>query len=280
MEDIQKGQTIQLHSPLSLTVEISSNLPSNANRAPVWKAQDWADFDLNTSAIQRKDEGNKTTFSGIIIRPKSKELKGLPPLTITWYNAQTKKYTESKSNDFPFSVEAVDDQTVLESQAQEVLALQPKTKKKMAEHLYGLELDPELIFATREHSSPLPIFKIISFVALLLSLWWMSTPWRQQWSLQKEKKSQFTSKELLRKMDSAENPGAILEEWSRFICHHGKCSDPHEANFHGDLNAQIKDLLSQLESAQYAPSQHSSSDWKDRVSQLSKEIETHLRAKV
>jgi hypothetical protein len=272
IEDIQKGQTVQLHSPLSLKVIVTSNLPAASIQAPRWEQQNniLRNFDLNSSSIMRNDEGQRCVFSGIIARPKNKDVTELPALKIGWYNAATREYQESQSEAFPLKVEAIDDQTILESQAKEVLALQNNTPQiKASQHLHGLEVDSGLLLKKALPKWPwVWVFSAFGS-ATLLGSWFCSSSWRALRQQQKQSQERYGAKQTVQFIRHSKSPSEMMDILSRYLCSKYKVKDPYEAlGPNAPLGALCKKTLEELEVAGFSNQSRDTSALQSKIVDL------------
>ena len=256
IEDLQKGQTVQLHAPLSIKVNLMSNLPASSLQAPRWEQQKdiLKDFDINASAMVRADKDQQCVFSGIIARPKNKNVKAFPSIVISWFNAETRKYEESRSEAFPLTVEAVDDQTILESQAKEVLALSnTSTQVKISQHLHGLEINADLLLKQSSQNLPWSLVVGICTLCWVLGAWICSAPLREKWQLQQQSLNRHSAKQTLQLIRKTQSPSEMMEILSRYLCSKYKVKDPHQALSSESPHAKhLKEILNSLEFAGYS----------------------------
>ena len=144
----------------------------------------------------------------------------------------------------------------------------------MAEHLYGLEMDPKRLFTTAKSHWSWTWIIVLGGLLWVTTLWFWTTPLRQHLSQSKQQKLKYTAKDLQKKLQTAQNSGAILDHLSRFICHHARCQDPHEANFsNAELQRKCVEFISRLEASQYAPGASNDEQDKSQAFELAKDIE-------
>ena len=256
IEDLQKGQTVQLHAPLSLKVILTSNLPASSLQAPRWEQQKdiLKDFDINSSAMVREDKERQCIFSGIIARPKNKNIKAFAPIVISWFNAETRKYEEARSEAFSLIVEAVDDQTILENQAKEVLALNNTSAQvKVSQHLHGLEINAEHLLKQSSQNLPWALVIGICGLSWILAAWICSAPLREKWQIQQQNLNRHSAKQTLQLIHKTQSPSEMMAILSRYLCSKYKVKDPHEALSAESPQAEhLKKILNSLEFAGYS----------------------------
>jgi hypothetical protein len=256
-DDIEAGQEVQLHAPLSITVTLESDRDGSTLSAPNWKrlGQGWSEFDLNTSAVVRKDEGKRASFTGIIARPTSDAIKAIPAIEMSFFNTKSRAYEQASSSPFPIVVESISDEQMLEQQAQEVLALQPKkSEPKMSRQLHGLETDPTALEARPR--SGLPAWLVFGFClgSWLCYAWAASKDSRQQQRQRKMSSEKYGSKRSKQIFKQAQQVSEVLEQLNRYLQARFNTTDPSNLALPGETGKLLKTTLSELEASAYSPS--------------------------
>lgn len=254
IEDLQPGSTIQLHTPLSLSITLSSDRRGPALKFPDFQnSPNWKDnFDINTSAMQREDKKNSVVFSGIIVRPKNKDLKAIPAIEVPFFSLASESYETASSTEFPVIIETIDDATILDDRAVEVLMVEKEErKKKTVSRLHGLETDPSRL----THSSSRELSWLI-VIPLILIPWiaglgvaWLLPALKQK---SKESQSSFHGSYVLGAISDAETPTQMLDLLSKYLLHQFNCKDPSSFTHHNsEVAGELHRLVTELEQAGY-----------------------------
>ena len=254
IDDLQTGDTIQLHSPLALTLTLSSDrrgetlqLPDFHN-LPAWKDA----FDVNTSAMVREDLKNSAVFSGIIVRPKDKNLKAIPAIEAPFFSLIDESYHIAKSEPIPVTIETIDDATLLDDRAVEVLLIEKEEqKKKTVSRLHGLETDLILLKSSATHSLSwawlAPLVSAIWLAGLFIA--WALPSWKAN---RKNNQASFEGSYVLNSLGNLDTPTQMLDLLSKYLLHQHQCQDPSSFT-HTDtqLASDLQSLVSELEQEGY-----------------------------
>jgi len=276
IEDLEAGGKIQLHSPLSLTLTLNSDRRGSSMALPNFKTQTpWKDFfDINTSAMVREDLKNSAVFSGIIVRPKNKDLKAIPPIEVPYFSLVDQSYHIAKSQALPVTIETIDDATLLDDRAVEVLLVEKEEQKqKTVSRLHGLEMD-----VTRLKTAPSSVYPWAWIGPLVLFPWasglwmaWLLPMWRHR---NQHSQSSFQSSFVMNSLGEVKTPTQMLDLFSKYLLHQHQCQDP--SNFNNTdttLQNELRSLVRDLEQAGYGL-QSNESDLSQRTLKMIQRLES------
>lgn len=266
-EDIQPGQTVQKHAPISVVITLSSDRAGLSLRDPMWHLQQawYRDFYVNTQAMERKDGAFSATYSGIILRPKNTQLRAIPPLEVSYFNPQENAYAQASSDPFPIVVETVSDEAVLEDQASEILELQRKATVARPS-LHGLETSPKrLRESPPQHSWSWVFWGLCAFIWMGAAVP-LASPGVSRWAEGRKSSRQNQLKRLRQNIDAAPTPEAVLQALHLW-------SSEHHHDFSKQGDPKLTEALGALENASYGGGQLSLEEAKSKALIIAQSLE-------
>lgn len=274
--DIQPHQKVQLHSPLSIEIELICDLPATALSLPPWDVQKQLqkDFYISDESMTSENSGGGKRFKEIIIRPQNKDTKAIPPIQISYFDPVQKKYMIAYSKAFPIEVEAVSNEALQQHIPEQALSTpKPIPTPTSVSKIEGLESNLDNLKQSFKSEISWLSYSIIAlFPWLLLGLVKLSSSIKK--GLQ-EKSEQGTHglSDSLRKLTSSQNPSQLLDILNKFICHKWELTDPYQLKLNDqDLLNQTTELLKKLESMSYSSQQAEASSLKDDLKDLLKRL--------
>jgi len=280
--DITENQKVQLHSPIAISLHYKGNITPSGIKGPNWDAQTKLLEGFNVSYESMIIEENTGGFicSEITIRPKRSDIKEIPPISISYFNPNTKVFNQVQSKSFKIIVEDISMEDKLNTPTPRQLIDQQKeekAKQPIVEKIEGLEKNLTLLQKPWKKNLPWNLFFLITV-----------GPWglysivilrKQLLNLNKRKRSnqKFSSHDSIRKLDSSKNNSESLDIFSKYISHNWKVTDPSQMALSNEaLKNEVLSILEAFEAASYSSSDESAHDKltleaKNLISKLAKE---------
>ncbi len=262
--DITQNQKVQLHSPIAINLHYKGNITPTGVKGPNWDAQKalLEGFNISYESMIIEENNDGFTCSEITIRPKSSTIKEIPPITLSYFNPNTKSFLQTKTNSFKISVEDISMEDKLNTPTPLQLIEQQKEEKEnqpIVEKIEGLEKNLSLLQEPWKKNFPWIFFYVITF-----------GPWgiysivaiqKKIFQLNKQKLSnqKYGSNDSIKKLSQSQNNSESLDIFSKYISHTWKVSDPSQINLNNtDLKNEVIALLESFEAASYASTTESS----------------------
>jgi hypothetical protein len=269
--DLQSGQQVQMHSPISLLLKVSGSISPISIRSPNWNQQDQLKqgFDISATSMVRDDQKDHTLFSEIVVRPKSADIVEIPGIEFSYFDPESKQYKTVQTKAFPITVQAVDESLGLEDQPLALLETKNEIQKSQTiGRIEGIEINQEKLMQPTQKHWPwswiitltyLPLLSISGYSALGILL--------------KRKKhldhsQRFQAAGTIKTLQQSQESSAILDAVSRYINQKWKVIDPRKAPIQPESKVKLEQLLSDLEAASYAPDGGSQSSLQNQAIEL------------
>lgn len=275
--DITAGQTVQLHTPLSVQVSMKSDLPPEYLKLPEWSLQSdlVSKFEVSShSAIEKQIENGKE-FSEIIFRPKSKDVTAIPAIHISYFNPVTKGFITVSTAPFPLKVEAIENKhELISDQPSELLNLTADKVKTKLGRVEGIEQSPERIKAASHTRMNLSVFYLLTLCPwLLFGLYGASQAFFKV-SKSKRESQKFGLNDSIKRLSETDQPGHMLDVLNNYITHRWNITDPHDVKLSNDsLSRDLKSAMDKLEAASYASVSLADTPTHHDIKELLKEID-------
>lgn len=274
--DLQPGQQVQMHSPISLQLKVSGSIAPVSIRGPNWNHQDnlKKNFEISATSMVRDDQKNHTLFSEIVVRPKDPSIKEIPGIEFSYFDPDLKQYKTIQTKPFPISVQAVDESLGLEDQPLALLETKNEIQKTQTiGRVEGIEINQNKLMVATQKNWSWNIILLLTYLPLVAVSAYSGLTLLLKHKKHLDHAQRFQAAGTIKTLQTSENSSTILDAVSRYINHKWKVIDPRKAKIQSESKAKLEQLLADLEAASYAPDGSSQSSLQNQAIELIKLLE-------